>query len=149
MSDHLVKYQYKKGDPRAKAPNGRPSKKTVKDICNDMGFCPIEFDVLIASDQWKMLGLKKEIPISIRQKSAQSLSNKIYPNLKAIELKEDLETLDEDRVVVILPSNDRELPSEVQRVEHEEVDTDLTIGEVVVETAKELKISLEDLDAED
>ena len=145
MSDHLIKYQFKKGDPRSKK-GGRPKKRSAMDICNDLDFDPLEFDILIARDDWKLLGLKKPIPIGIRQKSAQKVGDKIYPNLKAIELKEDMDTLEDDRVVVILPSNDRELPEEVSKIEHEEVDTEIELTTDVLKDVKQYSVPLSELD---
>ena len=148
MSDHLIKYQFKKDDPRAKK-GGRPKKRSALDVCSDMGFDPLEIDILIARDDWKLLGLKRPIPIGIRQKSAQNIGNKIYPNLKAIELKEDVETLEDDRVVVILPSNDRELPEEVMKVEHEEVDTEIELNVDLLDGVKQYSIPIDELDNDD
>jgi len=119
MVDHLKPYQFKPGDPRCK---GRTSKKeSAKDICDRMNFDPLEFEILVAQDQWKLLGLKGPVSVNQRSKSAQFVGSKIYPSLKAIEVKDDFDAgSDEDRVVVILPSNDRELESEVKAISQEE-----------------------------
>ena len=118
-TDHLKPYQFKSGDPRCK---GKTSKKeSAKDICDRLNFDPLEFEILVAKDEWKYLGLKGPVSINQRSKSAQFVGSKLYPSLKAIEVREEFEAGEEDRVVVILPSNDRELPSEVMVLTKEEV----------------------------
>ena len=122
-ADHLIQHQFKKGEERTKNSPGRPkgSRFSAMDICDRMDFDPLEVEILIAKDQWKMLGLKGPVPLAQRLKATQHITDKIYPSLKAIELKEDLsEELEDDRIVVILPSNDRELPSEVKQISKEE-----------------------------
>ena len=101
---------------------------------------------MIARNDWKLLGEKKPIPIGIRQKSIQKIGDKLYPNLKAIELKEDVSMLEEDRVVVILPSNDRELPDQVSKVGYEKVDTEIELSTDVVEGDREFSVPLSELD---
>tara|TARA_R110000822_G_scaffold15369_6_gene52982 strand:+ start:3175 stop:3618 length:444 start_codon:yes stop_codon:yes gene_type:complete len=145
MTDHLIKYQFKKGETQEKK-GGRPKKRSATDICNDMGFDPLEYEILIARNDWKLLGEKKPIPIGIRQKSIQKIGDKLYPNLKAIELKEDVSMLEEDRVVVILPSNDRELPDQVSKVGYEKVDTEIELSTDVVEGDREFSVPLSELD---
>lgn len=119
MVDHLKPYQFKPGDPRCK---GKSSKKeSAKDICDRMNFDPLEFEILVAQDQWKLLGLKGPVSVNQRSKSAQFVGGKIYPSLKAVEIRDDFDAgSEEDRVVVILPSNDRELESEIKVISQEE-----------------------------
>lgn len=148
MSDHLVKYQFKKGDPRTKNSPGRPKKRSALDVCEEMGFDPFEAEVLFARNDWKLLGLKGPVPPTLMLKATQHLTDKIYPSLKAIELKDDLdEGAKDDRVVVILPSNDRELESEVSQVEHKEVIQ--PVGEPLMGVAKKCSVPIEDLDSDE
>lgn len=118
MTDHLKPYQFKKGDSRCKGKTA--TRKSALDTCDALGFDPLEFEILVAQDQWKLLGLKGSISIAQRLKASQHITDKVYPTLKAVELKEDFNEAEDERVVVIMPSNGRELESEIKQVTMQE-----------------------------